>query len=115
MQAILITTCLLAAAMPVFAQEDHGKMGKMSGMKMSHDEMMARIEKMSTDDKAALIDKMPVKDKQAATKTAGKDVTKMSAQEKADMFDKMPMEKKMAMINGGPMMQKGAKMGKAPK
>ena len=114
--ALMVVTGLLASLeIPVFAQENHSKMGKMSGMKMSHDEMMARIEKMSTDDKAALIDKMPVKDKQAATKTAGKDVTKMSAQEKADMFDKMPMEKKMAMINGGPMMQKGAKMGKAHK
>ena len=115
-QAMLVATGLLASlAMPAFAQEDHGKMGKMSGMKMSHEEMMAKIEKMSADDKAAVVDKMSLKDKKAATKTAGKDVTKMSAEEKADMFDKLPMEKKMAMISEGPMMQKGGKMGKSAK
>ena len=118
LQAIMVATGLLAslATVPVFGQTaDHSKMGKMSGTKMSHDEMMAKIDKMSTDDKAAMIDKMSVKDKKAATKTSGQDVSKMSAQEKADMFDKMPMEKKMAMMTDGSMMQKGGKMGKMGK
>lgn len=114
--ALMIVIGLFASLeMPVFAQEDHSKMGKMSGMKMSHEEMMAKIEKMSTEDKVAVVDKMSLKDKKAATKTAGKDVMKMSAEEKSDMFDKLPMEKKMAMTSEGSMMQKGGKMGKSTK
>ncbi len=102
------------AAVPGFGQvEDHSKMGTMSGAKMSHDEMIAKMDKMSKDDKAALIDKMPVKDKQAAMKTSGQDVSKMSAQQKADMFDKMPEEKKMTMMMAaGSMTHKGGKAGK---
>ncbi len=115
-QAMVMSTAMLASlvAMPVFAQtEDHSKMGKMSGTKMSHDEMVAKMAKLSRDDKAALVDKMSAKDKQAAMKTSGQDVSRMSAQEKADTFDKMPMDKKMAMMmNDGSMMHKGEKMGK---
>ena len=115
-QAIAVAAGLMAslAAVPVFGQsEDHSKMGKMSGTKMSHDEMIEKMDKMSKDDKAALIDKMPVKDKQAAMKTSGQDVSKMSAQQKADMFDKMPMEKKMTMMMAaGSMTHKGEKASK---
>lgn len=117
-QAVVIATGLLAilATAPAFGQtDDHSKMGKMSGKKMSHDEMVAKMDKMSTDDKAAMIDKMPAKDKMAAMKTAGQDAAKMSAQDKADMFDKMPMDKKMAMMTGGSKMHKGGKMGKMDK
>lgn len=123
-QAVVIATGLLAilATAPAFGQtDDHskmgkmGKMGKMSGKKMSHDEMVAKMDKMSTDDKAAMIDKMPAKDKMAAMKSAGQDASKMSAQDKADMFDKMPMDKKMAMMTGGSKMHKGGKMGKMDK
>lgn len=114
--AIVLASSLLAglATVPVFAQTpDHSKMGKMSGTKMSHDEMMAKIDKMSTDDKAAMIDKMAVKDKTAAMKTSGHDASKMSAQQKADMFDKMPVDKKMTMMmTQGSMTHKGKKMGK---
>ncbi len=109
LQMIVIATGLIGslATVPVFSQtEDHSKMGKMSGTKMSHEEMTARIDKMSTDDKAALVDKMSVKDKKAAMKTPGQDVSKMSVQEKADMFDKMPDDMKMTT-----MMQQGGKMG----
>lgn len=107
-QVIVVTVGLLAgvAAMPVVAQMDHSKMGQKSGMKMSHEEMVAKLDKMSTDDKAALVDKMSVTDKKAAMKTSGHDVNKMSAAEKADMFDKLPMDKKMTM-----MMQKDGKTG----
>ena len=114
LKAIVVATGLLAslATVPVFGQaEDHGKMGKMSGTTMSHDEMVAKIDKMSTEDKAAMIDNMPVTDKTAANKTSGQDVSKMSAKRKADMFDKMPMDKKMAMMTGASMMQKRGKMG----
>lgn len=108
---IAAATGLLAglATVSVFAQTaDHSKMGKMSGTQMSHDDMMAKMDKMSKDDKAALIDKMSVKDKKSAMKTSGHDVSKMSADEKADMFDKMPMDKKMAMMKtGGSTMHKG--------
>ena len=110
LHAIVIATALLVgwAAVPVFAQEDHSKMGKMFGTKMSHDEMVAKMDAMSTDDKAAMIDKMPAKDRMAAMKAAGQNASKMSAQGKADMFDKMPMDKKMTMMMaGGPMMKKG--------
>ena len=61
-QAVVIATGLLAilATAPAFGQtDDHskmGKMGKMSDKKMSHDEMVAKMDKMSTDDKAAMID-----------------------------------------------------------
>lgn len=115
-QAIVVATGLLAgfATVPVFAQTaDHSKMGKMSGTKMSHEEMTAKLDKMSTDDKAALIDKMPAKDRTAAMKGSGHDGSKMSAQQKADMFDKMPMDKKMAlMMKQGSMMHKDKQMGK---
>jgi hypothetical protein len=117
-QAIIVATGLLAsvATVPIFGQmADHSKMGKMSGAKMSDDEMMAKSDKMSTDDKAAMIDKMSVKDKTAATKTSGHDMSKMSAQEKADMFDKMPMDKKKAMMTGGSAMHTSGKMGKMGK
>jgi hypothetical protein len=119
-QAIVIVTGLLGSlvTVPVFAQtEDHSKMGQMSGTKMSHDEMVAKLGRMSTDDKAALIDKMSVKDKKTAMKMSGHDVSTMSAKEKADMFDKMPMDKKMAimMMTDGSMMHKGGKMGKTGK
>lgn len=115
LRAIVVATALFAslAIIPVFAQEDHSKMGKMSGTKMSHDEMMAKMDKMSADDKAAVIDKMSVKDKKAATKTSGQDMSKMSAQQKADMFDKMPVDKKMTMMmTHGSMTHKGKKMAK---
>ena len=118
-QALVVLTGLLAssATLPAFGQTaDHSKMGNMSGTKMSHDEMIAKMDKMSKGDKAALIDKMSVKDKKAAMKTSGQDVSKMSAQDKADMFDKMPMDKKMTMMMAaGSMMQKGGKMGKMDK
>ena len=117
LQAIAVAAVVMASltTMPVFAQEDHSKMGKMSGTKMSHDEMIAKMDAMSTDDKAALIDKMPAKDRMAAMKAAGQNASKMSTQGKADMFDKMPMDKKMTMMMAdGPMMQKG-KMGKMGK
>ena len=117
-QALVVVTALVAslAISPVFAQEDHSKMSKMAGTKMSHDEMIAKMDKMSVDDKAALIDKMPTKDKTAAMKASGHDMSKMSAQAKADMFDKMPMDTKMTMMMGGDsMMQKGGKMGKMGK
>ena len=114
-QTIVFAAVLLAgyAAAPLFSQAgEHGKMGKMAGKKMSHDEMVAKIEKMSTDDKAALIDKMPAKDRMAAMKASGQDAANMSAQQKADMFDKMPLDKKMTMIGKGSMMHNGKKMGK---
>jgi hypothetical protein len=47
--------------------------------KMSHKQMMDKMNAMSAADKAAMFDKM-------------------SEQDKADMFDKMPMEKRMAMM-----------------
>lgn len=53
-QAIILATALLATA-PLFGQEAHSKMGKM-GMKMSHEEMTAKMDKMSVDEKAVLID-----------------------------------------------------------
>lgn len=112
---LVVATGLLAsvAAVPAVGQMMGGeKMGKMSGTNMSHDEMMAKIDKMSTDDKAAAIDKMPAKDKVVATKTSGHDMSKMSTQEKADMFDAMPMDKKMSMMSGRSPMHKGGKMGK---
>ena len=113
---LVFATALLAglATAPLFAQaEDHSKMGKMSGKEMSHDEMVAKMDKMSTNDKAALIDKMPAKDRMAAMKASGHDSGRMSAQQKADMFDKMPADKKMTMMMGaGAMMHKGKKMGK---
>lgn len=116
MQTILVATGLLAsfAIVPLFSQTaDHSKMGKMSGAKMSHEEMIARLDKMSTDDKAALIDKMPAKERMAAMKASGHDGSEMSAQQKADMFDKMPMDKKMTMMMAqDSMMDKGKKMGK---
>jgi hypothetical protein len=115
-QTIIVAAGLLAnlATVSVFAQKTD-KISATTGSKMSHDEMMAKIDKMSTDDKAVMIDKMPTKDKTAAMKTSGQDVSKMSVQEKADMFDKMPMDKKMAMMTGGSMMHKGGKMGKMDK
>ena len=111
-QAMAVAAALLTGfgAISVFSQEDHGKMGKMAGKKMSHDEMMAKMEKMSTEDKAAMIDKMPVKDKKAAMKTSGMDVSKMSAKEKAEMFDKMPMDQQMTMMSAKE--SKNGKMGK---
>ena len=115
-RAIAVAAGLLAglAIVPVFAQTaDHSKMGKMSGTKMSHEEMTAKLDKMSADDKAALVDKMPAKDRAAAMKASGHDGSKMSAQQKADMFDKMPMDKKMTMMmKHGSMMHKDKKMGK---
>ena len=119
LRVLAVATGLLACLVPApgFGQtEDHSKMGKMSGTKMSgnkmtHEEMVAKMDKMSTDDKAAMIDKMPSKDKMAAMKMSGHEGTSMSAQEKADMFDKMPMDKKMSMMSGGSMMHKGGKMG----
>ena len=118
LQAIAVAAVVMASlmTMPVFAQEDHSKMGKMSSTKMSHDEMIAKMDKMSVDDKATLIDKMPAKDRMAAMKSAGQEAGKMSAQAKADMFDKMPMDTKMTMMMAGDsMMQKGGKMGKMGK
>ena len=113
-QAIVLAAALLATA-PVFGQEAHSKMGKM-GMKMSHEEMTAKMDKMPVDEKAGLIDKMPAKEKMAAMKAAGKDASKMSPQDKADMFDKMPSEKKMKMMMAHEsMMHKGGKMGKMEK
>ena len=117
-RAIVVATGLIAslATVPVFGQTadqaDHSKMGKMSGTKMSHDEMVAKMDKMSPDDKAGLIDKMSVKDKKAAMATSKQDVSKMSVQEKADMFDKLPTDKKMTMMGGGSTMHNGGKMGK---
>lgn len=118
LRAIVVATALFAslAIIPVFAQEDHSKMGKMSGTKMSHDEMIAKMDAMSTNEKAAMIDKMPVKDRTAAMKASGQNSSKMSAQAKADMFDKMPMDTKMTMMMAGDSMtQKGGKMGKMGK
>ena len=119
LQAIVVATGLLASLVTVSVlgqTEDHSKMGKMSGTKMSHDEMVAKIDKMSPDDKAAMIDKMSVKDKKAAMKTSGKAMSKMSAKEKADMFDNMPTDKKMTMMMGqGSTMHKGRKMEKMDK
>lgn len=118
LQTIAVATALLVslAEVSTFAQDDHGKMGKMSGTKMSHDEMVAKIDKMSVDDKAALIDKMPAKDRMAAMKASGHDASKMSAQGKSEMFDKMPMDTKMTMMMASDsMMQKGGKMGKMGK
>lgn len=118
LQAIGVATALLVslAAVPTFAQDDHSKMGKMSGTKMSHAEMVSKIDKMSVDDKAAIIDEMPAKDRMAAMKASGHDASKMSAQGKADMFDKMPMDTKMTMMMAhDSMMQKGGKMGKMGK
>ena len=114
-QTIVFGAVLLAGftAAPLFSQaEEHGKMGKMSGKKMSHEEMVAKIEKMPTNDKAALIDKMPVKDRIAAMKASGQDAANMSSQQKADMFDKMPLDKKKMMMGKGSMMHNGKKMGK---
>ena len=118
LQAIVVATGLLAslATVSVLGQtEDHSKMGKMSGTTMSHDEMVAKMDKMSTEDKAGMIDKMSATDKAAAKKASGHDMSKMSAKEKADMFDNMPMDKKMAMMAGGSTMQKGGNMGKMGK
>ena len=116
-QAIILATALLATA-PLFGQEAHSKMGKM-GMKMSHEEMTAKMDKMSVDEKAVLIDKMPTKEKMAAMKAAGQDASKMSPQGKADMFDKMPSEKKMKMMMAHESMThkggKTSKMGKMEK
>ena len=108
----LVAVCTTTAV----AQSDHTKMGKMAGTKMSHDEMMAKMDKMSTDEKATLIDKMPAKEKSSAMKAAGQDAGKMSSQDKADMFDKMPADKKMKMMMAKEsMMYKGGKMGKMEK
>jgi hypothetical protein len=117
-QAMVLVTGLLAvgSTTAAFAQSDHGKMGKMSGTKMSHEEMMAKLDKMSVEEKTTLIDKMPVKEKTAAMKAAGQDPGKMSSQDKAAMFDKMPAEQKMKMMMAkGSMMHKGGKMGKMEK
>lgn len=114
---ITLTAGLLAsmATTMAFAQSDHGKMGKMSGTKMSHEEMMAKVDKMSADEKATLVDKMPAKEKSSAMKAAGQDASKMSSQDKADMFDKMPADQKMKMMMGKKsMMHKGGKMGHMP-
>jgi hypothetical protein len=94
----VVASSLLASlgTVPVFGQTpDHGKMGKMAGTKILHDEM---IGKMSTDDKATLIDEMPTRDRVAQMKASGHVTSKMSSQQKADMFDKMPMDKKMSMM-----------------
>ena len=119
-QTIAVATALLAGltTTPIFGQgaQDHSKKGKMSGKKMSHEEMTAKLDKMSAEEKAAMIDKMPAKEKMAAMKTAGQESSKMSAKDKADMFDKMPADKKMKMMRSHePMMHKGGKMGKMEK
>lgn len=117
-QAMVLVAGLAAvgATTTAFAQSDHSKMGKMAGKKMSHEEMMAKMDKMSAEEKATLIDKMPAKEKTAAMKAAGQDPGNMSSQDKAAMFDKMPADQKMKMMMAKEsMMHKGGKMGKMEK
>ena len=117
-QAWMIAAALLTgtASLPALAQstDDHSKMSKSSGMKMSHDEMMAKMDKMSSDDKMMMIDKMSSKDRMAAMKMAGMDSSKMmSSDEKSAMWDKMTSEKKMKMMMAqDPTMHKSGKMDK---
>lgn len=117
-QAIVLAAGLVVVGVTTtaFAQSDHSKMGKMGGTKMSHEEMMAKVDKMSAEEKAMLIDKMPAKEKTVAMKAAGQDAGKMSTQDKANMFDKMPADKKMKMMMANESMtHKGGKMGKMDK
>lgn len=100
----MLSACVATVPLAM-GQDDQSKMGKMdktgkmSGMKMSHDEAMEKMGKMSVEDKAAMCDRMAAKDKKGAMKD-GHDMSKMSTQEKADMFDKMPMDKQMSLMNG---------------
>ena len=97
----ILSACVATVPLAM-GQDDHSKMGKtgkMSGMKMSHDEAMEKMGKMTADDKAAMCDRMAAKDKRGAMKD-GHDISKMSTQEKADMFDKMPMDKQMSLMSG---------------
>src|SRR5665213_4016633 len=94
------------------------KMSDGSGSKMSHQQMMDKMDKLTADDKAAMYDRMSNRDKMAAMKMSGHDMNKMSHKESMDMmgkmstedkagaFDKMPMEKRMTMMR----MHKDSKM-----
>jgi hypothetical protein len=97
------------AVIPAFAQDQSTMSdGKMAGGKVSHQQMMDKMNSMSADDKAAMFDKMAPKDQMSAMKMSGHDMgkmshqemmdsmSKMSAQDKAAAFDKMPTSKKMA-------------------
>lgn len=113
-----LTMSSAAAQTPTDTTAGDHMSGKKMTSKMSHQDMMDKMDKMSADEKAAMFDKMSAADKMHATKMAGHDMSKnsskermemmgkMTAQEKADMFDKMPMEKRMSMMKGDSKMHK---------